>query len=148
MLERKVSKVKSYVHVAIQVRSKLTNRSDLRDFSIALSIPPTEYIDNSNIEILSGVGKYDELKHTITWTRSNLPMGASFMVSAKMKLYTDEEDLDNSSIDDMDFPVMMRCTSQDQISSAQFQAVEASGHPASITYMTPSKSFRIVHRIK
>ena len=140
--------MKSYIHVAIQVRSKLSNRSDLRNFSIALAVPTQ--VDGSTIEIISGDATYDELKRSITWTRSNLPMGASFMVSTRFKLDgdNDEQVLQNLNIDDMKFPVMMRCSSQDQISSAQFQALEASGHPASVTYLTQKKSFRIIHRLK
>jgi hypothetical protein len=137
--------VRSFVQVAIQVRSKLSNRSDLSGFSIGLAMPVQAL--GSSVEVLTGEGTFDELKRSVTWSLGNLPKGASFMVSARFKIDDACEPEKPLDLNEMNFPVMLRCSSQDQISSAQFQAVEASGYPASVSYSTQAQSFRMIHRL-
>jgi hypothetical protein len=131
------------VQIAIQVRSKLSNAEDLTEFSIALSI--SENVVGNSVEIASGEGgEYDHMKRTITWKLPHLRKGESFMVSARGKL------LDEAKAGDVElkFPVMLRCRSQDQISSTRFQAIEASGYPATVSSSTTGNTFRMIHRLK
>jgi hypothetical protein len=71
------------------------------------------------------------------------------MVSAKCALDDTAESPDVSkSNEGLKFPVMLRCCSNDQISKTKFEAVEASGFPASVSSSMVGRSFRIVHRLK
>lgn len=140
-MEQKVVRADSKIQVAIQVRSKLTNPDDLSDFTIAVSIP--KQINGDSIEIASGDGEYDAWKRCVSWKLENLPKGQSFMVSARCEV---EETI--SCVDeDLKFAVMMRCRSRDQMSSMRFQAVEAEGHPATISSSVTGKTYRILHRL-
>lgn len=130
------------MQVAIQVRSKLANPDDMKDMSIVLSI--SDMIDGNSVEINAGKGDWDRSSRTILWKLDKLPKGESFMVSARAKLTEENADVDDAKIK---FPVMLRCASSDQISSARFTAIEASGYPATISTTTVQKSFRIVHRL-
>jgi hypothetical protein len=141
LLERKVTVHETSVRVAIQVRSKLTNRGDMKDFTIAVAIP--ERVDGQSVEIVRGDGAWDELKRTVKWKLESLDKGESFMVSCQAKLWEavgdDEEPVR--------FPVMLRCTSlADQISTLDFSATEADGYPSSLTTST-THSFRLLHRL-
>jgi hypothetical protein len=141
LLERKVTVHDTSVRVAIQVRSKLTNQGDMKDFTIAVAIP--ERVDGASIQILRGEGTWDELKRTVKWKLDSLDKGESFMVSAQAKLWNPLGDGEP----EVTFPVMLRCTSAaDQIGSIDFQATEADGHPASVTSST-AHSFRLLHRL-
>jgi hypothetical protein len=130
------------VQIAIQVRSKLSNPDDLTEFSIALSI--SENVVGNSVEIASGEGEYDRMKRTVTWKIPHLRKGESFMVSVRGKL------LDEAKAGDVElkFPVMLRCRSEDQISSTRFQAIEASGYPATVSFSTTGNTFRMIHRLK
>jgi hypothetical protein len=139
-LEQKITKTRQYVQIAVQVRSKLTNQSDLTDFSLEVSVPDT--IIGRSIKVVAGDGKFDELKRAILWTKNHLPKGESFMVSARANV---EAELNP---DELEFPVLLRCSSQDQISTAQFQAIEAHGHPASVSSATNVMTFRMLHRLQ
>ena len=132
--------MKSKIQIAIQVRSKLANPDDMREFSIALSV--SEYMRDNSVSVASGDGEYDRMKRTITWSLPRLPRGESFMVSARATL---AEEI--SADTELKFPVMLRCRSDDQISSAKFQAIEASGYPATVSYSTVGHSYRIIHRL-
>ena len=140
LLERKVTIHEDSCRIAFQVRTKLTNRGDLRDFTLAVAVP--EKVDADSIEILRGDGAYDGLKRLIKYKMASLPKGESFMVSAQAKLWKalgDDEDIH--------FPVVMRCTSsEDQISSVDFSAVEAPGQRSSLT-VHKAQSFRLLHRL-
>ena len=136
-----MSRVKNKVQVAIQVRSKLSNPDDLTEFSIVLSI--SDKVAADSVLINTGQGEFDKLKRIVTWKLSQLPKGESFMVSVRGRLL-DDTDPD----EELSFPVMLRCRSRDQISSVQFQAVEASGYPASVTSNVFANSYRIIHRLK
>ena len=140
LLEQKVTRTRQYIQVAVQVRSKLTNQSDLTDFSLAVSVP--DAVIGRSIKIVSGDGEFDELKRTIVWTRNHLAKGESFMVSARANVEAE------SNLDEVEFPVLLRCSSQDQISTAQFQASEAHGHPASLSSATNIMTFRMLHRLQ
>jgi hypothetical protein len=141
LLERKVTVHDTSVRVAIQVRSKLTNQGDMKDFTIAVAIP--ERVDGASIQILRGEGTWDELKRTVKWKLDSLDKGESFMVSAQANLWNPLGDGEP----EVTFPVMLRCTSAaDQIGSIDFQATEADGHPASVTSST-AHSFRLLHRL-
>jgi hypothetical protein len=142
LLERKVTRSKAKVQIAIQVRSKLSNPGDLSEFSVALAM--SEKVLGDTVEINAGAGQWDRLTRTITWKLDNLPRGESFMISARAKVAEDA-----SADEELKFPVMLRCRSQeDQISTAQFQAIEASGYPATVTSSTVHKTYRILHRLK
>ena len=136
-----MSRSKSRVQIGIQVRSKLTNPDDLSEFSIALSM--CERVLGDSIEISAGEGEYDRMNRTVIWKLPVLKKGESFMVSARGDLADDTKDSDL----DKKFPVMLRCRSQDQISSAYFQAMEASGYPATVSSSTVGTTFRIIHRL-
>jgi hypothetical protein len=142
LLERKITRANAKVQVAIQVRSKLANPDDMKQMSIVVSI--SDKIAGDSVEINVGKGEWDRASRTILWKLDQLPKGESFMVSARGKLTEGNESVDTS---ELSFPVMMRCESGDQISSATFEAVEASGYPATISSVTLQKSFRIVHRL-
>jgi hypothetical protein len=140
LVERKVTVHDTSVRVAIQVRSKLTNQGDMKDFTIAVAIP--ERVDGESIQILRGLGTWDELKRTVKWKLDSLDKGESFMVSAQAKLWTPLDDGEQVA-----FPAMLRCTSAaDQIGSIDFQATGADGYPASVTSST-AHSFRLLHRL-
>lgn len=140
LLERKVTIHEDSCRIAFQVRTKLTNQGDLRDFTLAVAVP--EKVDADSIEILRGDGVYDGLKRLIKYKLASLVKGESFMVSAQAKLWKalgDDEDIH--------FPVVMRCTSsEDQISGADFSVVEAPGQPSSLT-IHKAQSFRLLHRL-
>lgn len=139
LLERKVSVNGTTCRVAIQVRSKLSNRGDIEDFSIALAVP--EFVDGNALRVQRGDGVFDELKRTVKWKRPFLKKGESFMVSIQTEL------LEEISKKELRFPVMLRCCSKsDQISSVDFRAVKAEGYPASIT-LYKSFSFLLLHRL-
>ena len=137
LLERKVTISGLMCRIAVQVRSKLTNNGNLHNFSIAVAVP--ECVNGASIEIVRGEGEYDELKRTIIWKLDELQKGESFMVSAQAKLW--------ESTTDIQFPVLLRCSSiTDQISGVEFKVTAASGYPSSITFTT-SHSFRLLHRL-
>lgn len=140
LLERKVTIHEDSCRIAFQVRTKLSNRGDLRDFTLAVAVP--EKVDADSIEILRGDGVYDGLKRLIKYKLASLAKGESFMVSAQAKLWKalgDDEDIH--------FPVVMRCTSsEDQISRIDFSALEAPGQPCSLT-VHKAHSFRLLHRL-
>lgn len=146
LLEQKVVRSKSKIQIAIQVRSKLSNPDNLSDFSIVVFIP--KQVDGRSIEIVTGDGDFDLWKRCITWEKQNLPKGQSFMVGAKCVMDSTSETLGGAANEELKFPVMLRCQSKDQISSVQFHAIEANGHPASVTSSVVGKSYRIVHRLK
>jgi len=129
------------------VRSKLSNPDDLTEFSIVVSVPPR--VNGNSVAIVSGGGTYDRWKRCITWKMERLPKGQSFMVSAKCALDdTAENPAEAQSNEGLNFPVMMRCCSNDQISTVNFKAAEDSKHPAIISSSVVGRSFRIVHRLK
>jgi hypothetical protein len=140
LLERKVTIHEESCRIAFQVRSKLTNHGDLRDFTLAVAIP--EKVDADSIEMLRGDGVYDSLQRLIRFKLASLEKGESFMVSAQAKLWKalgDDEDIH--------FPAVMRCSSsEDQISSVDFTAMEAPGQPSSLT-VHKAHSFRLMHRL-
>mmetsp|Transcript_935 Transcript_935/g.1998 ORF Transcript_935/g.1998 Transcript_935/m.1998 type:complete len:319 (-) Transcript_935:395-1351(-) len=139
LLEQKVVRSNGKIQIAIQVRSKLSNPDDLSEFSIVTSIP--DIVNEDSVEIVTGYGEFDALKRCITWEKDMLPKGQSFMVSAKCAMN------DTPGNDALKFPVMLRCRTKDQISSIQFQAIAAEGHPATISSSVVGKSFRILHRL-
>lgn len=143
LLERKVTRAKAKIQVAIQVRSKLSNPDDLSDFSIALAM--SDKIAGDTVEINAGEGEWDRVTRTIVWKMECLPKGESFMVSVRAKLTEDNAEIDSS---ELDFPVMMRCKCKDQISSAEFQAIEATGYPATVSASVAQRTYRIIHRLK
>lgn len=144
LLEQKVVRTKSKIQIAIQVSSKLSNPDDLFEFSVVVFIP--EEIDGEAVSILTGDGDFNQWKRCIIWELEHLPKGRSFMVSAKCSLNRSSEDsrVINESLK---FPVMLRCKSKDQISSTRFKAIEATGHPATVSSSAIGKSYRIVHRL-
>lgn len=143
LLERKISRAKAKIQVALQVRSKLSNPDDLLEFSIALSM--SDKVDSDSIEINVGNGEWDRMTRTVVWKLDQLPRGESFMVSVRAKLTAASAAM---SSPELKFPVMMRCKCKDQISSAEFQAIEASGYPATVSSATIQRTYRIVHRLE
>jgi hypothetical protein len=135
------------MQLAIQVRSKLSNPDDMSKFTIVASIPPR--VNMNSIVIVAGEGYFDRLKRCITWEHRHLPKGESFMVSAKYALDDTLESPEAAeSNEGLDIPVMLRCTSNDQISPIHFEAVEATGYPAVILSSMGGQSVRIVHRLQ
>mmetsp|Transcript_697 Transcript_697/g.970 ORF Transcript_697/g.970 Transcript_697/m.970 type:complete len:357 (-) Transcript_697:115-1185(-) len=143
LLERKVTMYNETCRVAVQVRSKLSNEGNLTDFTIAVALP--ERINVETIEVVRGNGTCDELKRTVKWTVGELVKGESFMVSALCKLWSRSTPADEANLR---FPVLLRCTANlDKISSVEFRAMQADGHPASVQF-TKTHSFRLLHRLK
>jgi hypothetical protein len=141
-VERKITLLGDTCRIAVQVRSKLSNKGDLEDFTIAVAIP--ERVNAGTVEVLRGEGEFDELKRTIKWVMPHLPKGESFMVSAEAKLWSDATPEDERNLR---FPVLLRCSSRlDQISSADFRATEADNYPAAVQF-TRGHSFRLLHRL-
>lgn len=142
LLERKVTMYQSTVRIAVQVRSKLSNKGDLQDFTIAVALP--ERVNVQTVDLLRGSGTFDELKRTIKWTMPDLVRGESFMVSAKAQLWTPATTEDKSNLQ---FPVLLRCSSLfDQISTVEIRATEADEFPASVQFNS-THSFRLLHRL-
>jgi hypothetical protein len=148
LLEQKVARSSSKIQLAIQVRSKLTNPDELTHFTVVVSIPAR--VNSNSIGIVAGQGHFDRTKRCITWEMTRLPKGESFMMSAKCELDETAENTEAAvaESESLEFPVMLRCSSNDQISNIQFQAVQASGYPASVSSSTVGKSFRIIHRLR
>ncbi|KAL7557161.1 hypothetical protein ACA910_002440 [Epithemia clementina (nom. ined.)] len=139
LLERKVTIHETSCRIALQVRSKLTNRGDLKDFTLVVAIP--EVVDGDSIEIIRGQGSYDALKRLIKFKLASLNKGESFMVSAQAKLWKAVRGTE------VRFPVLLRCSSaEDQISTVDFRVQEADGSPCSIS-VTKGYSFRLLHRL-
>lgn len=137
LLERKITVSDKKCRIAVQVRSKLSNQGNMEDFSIAVAIP--ECVDGESIEFIRGDGEYDELKRMVTWKLAELEKGESFMVSAQAKLWVPTTEIQ--------FPIMLRCTSSvDQISNVEFKVVAADGYPSSVTF-NATHSFRLLHRL-
>ncbi|VEU33475.1 unnamed protein product [Pseudo-nitzschia multistriata] len=146
LLEQKVLHSKSTIKVAIQVRSKLSNPDDLSEFSIVVFIPSA--VDKDSVTIASGNGEFDSFKRCITWGMEMLPKGESFMVSAKCaldKIFVASQGA--KVLEELNFPVMLRCRSKDRLGSVRFETMEADGHPATISSSVVGKSYRIVHRL-
>lgn len=142
LLERKVTcnPTTRQCRVAVQIRTKLTNRGDLKNVTIVVAVP--ELVDGPSIVICRGDGVHDELKRTLHWKVPELPKGESVLVAAQMSVW--ETTTKNS---DLQFPVLMRCESEaDPISGVEFQVMPAEGHPSSVTCSTAS-SFRLLHRL-
>lgn len=139
LLERKVTTHDTHCRIAVQVRSKLTNNGNMDDFTVAVAIP--ERVDGDSIQITRGEGVFDDLKRVIKWKLPTLNKGESFMVSAQAKLWQPEG---NAPIK---FPVLLRCSAAaDQISTVEFKALPADGHPASVSF-SDSHAFRLLHRL-
>ena len=140
LVERKVTLHDKSCRLAIQIRSKLDNQGDMQDLTIAVAFP--ERVDARSVEIIRGDGEWDELKRLVKWKLPALNRGESYMVSAQAVLW--KEVTDNEKIL---FPVLLRCSSSsDQISTVNFKALQADGHPSSITYQK-TQSFRLLHRL-
>mmetsp|Transcript_39520 Transcript_39520/g.95573 ORF Transcript_39520/g.95573 Transcript_39520/m.95573 type:complete len:335 (+) Transcript_39520:92-1096(+) len=140
LLERRVTRKGDMVQVAVQVRSKLTNLYDLTDLSITMALP--DPVIEDDVEVNVGEGTYEQMKRVITWKLSALQKGDSFMVSVRCLV---NEDADDASLK---FPIILRCSSLDQISTGEFIAVEAMGYPAALTTEVISRTFRLIHRLK
>ena len=139
-MERRVTRKGDIVQVAVQVRSKLTNLYDLTDLSITLALP--DPVIGEDVEVNVGEGVYEEVKRIITWKLSALQKGDSFMVSVRCLV---NDDADDASLK---FPIILRCSSLDQISTGEFNAVEATGYPAALSSEVISRTFRLIHRVK
>ncbi len=138
LLERKVTISGDQCRIAVQMRSKLTNHGNLHNVTIAVAVP--ECVNGATMEIVRGEGDYDELKRTILWKLDELPKAESFMVSAQAKLW-------DANTAEIQFPVLLRCSSNtDQISDVEFKVTAAAGYPSSITFTT-THSFRLLHRL-
>ena len=147
-MEQKVVRSESKIQIAVQVRSKLSNPDDLSKISIVVFIPGR--VNANSVAILAGDGEFDQWKRCVTWELEHLPKGQSFMVSAKCELdvnATSETPEEARVSEGLKFPVMLRCRSKDQISSIRFQAIEANGHPATVSSSNVGKTYRIVHRL-
>jgi hypothetical protein len=139
LLERKVSFSGSFCRIAVQVRSKLSNRSNLKEFKVVVAIP--ECIDVSSVKILRGNGDFNELQRTISWSLDELEKGESFMVCAQAQLWDAPGEETVAA-----FPVLLRCKSSDQISDLLLNLESAEGYPSSVTLNT-NYSFRLLHRL-
>jgi hypothetical protein len=139
LLERKVSFSGSFCRIAVQVRSKLSNRTNLEEFKVVVAIP--ECIDVSSVKMLRGNGDFNELQRTISWSLDELEKGESFMVCAQAKLW-DPRGKDTVAA----FPVLLRCKSSDQFSDLLLNLESAEGYPSSVTLNT-NYSFRLLHRL-
>ena len=129
--------------MAFQVRSKLSNLDDLRDITIVVSLD--QHVIGDSVAVTSQhKGDWDRPNRVIKWKLETLPKGESFMVTARARVTFDAEPL---QAEQLHFPVLMRCSSNDQISTVHLQAIEASGYPATISHSTVSKTFRLVHRL-
>lgn len=126
--------------MAVQVRSKLTNLYDLTDLSITLAL--ANCVISEEVEVNVGEGTYEQMKRVITWKLGALQKGDSFMVSVRCLVSEGAED------NELKFPVILRCSSLDQISTGEFKAVEATGYPASLSTEVISRTFRLIHRLK
>lgn len=142
LLERKISIKERTCRISIQVRSKLANKGDLKDLSIAIAVPME--VDGESISILrGGDGIYDELRRIVHWRLDELKRGASLMVAAEAQLWeTPPQDAK------LEFPVILRANStEDKISEVDCRVVPAEGHPSSVTF-TQSHSFRLLYRLQ
>lgn len=142
LLERKISIKEKTCRISIQVRSKLANKGDLKDLSIAIAVPME--VDGESISILRGDdGIYDELRRIVHWRLDELKRGESLMVAAEAHLW--ERPAKDSNLN---FPVILRAnSSEDKISAVDCRAVPAEGYPSSVTF-TQSHSFQLLYRLQ
>lgn len=145
LLERRVTLMdeNKKIQIALQVRSKLTNKDDLSDLSIAVSIP--DIVVSGSVAVTTGEGRYDVMKRTMVWKLDELPKGESFMVTAEAEL---NQPMDKQLLQDLSFPALLRCHSKDKISNAKFYASDAVGYPSTVTASVVASSYRILHRLK
>ena len=127
--------------LAIQIRSNLKNKGSLKDLNICCAVPPT--VISETLNITTGEGTFDEFKRIIRWNVKELAVGKSIVFGAEVQV-----SLKNMSIDELPkFPVLIRCTSVDDIiSSVEIDTKELAGYPATIVAMK-NYSFRLLHRL-
>lgn len=141
-MERKISVHGKVCRVAVQVRSKLTNKGDLEDFTIAIAVP--ERVNGATVKVVHGDGVWDDLKRSIKWKVKKLEKGSSFMVAAQAEMWSPVPAGEKNSIR---FPILVRCSSSgDSVCSAEFRAVQVDGHPATLS-TNSTHSFRLLHRL-
>jgi hypothetical protein len=140
LLERKISIHETSCRIAIQIRSKLTNGANMEEFSIAVAVP--DDVDGESVTVLRGDGVWDGLKRILKWKLPALDKGESFMVSAQASLYAELE-----KGQELNFPVLLRCTSSaDQISDLDIQVIAATDQPSALTH-SKTHDFRLLHRL-
>ena len=137
--------------ISIQIRSNLSNKGDLHDFIIVLSIPSS--LQENTVKITRGTnGEVDEMKGIVTWKIGHLGHGKSNLVSVEAELNDTLLDMVRSIGaeavgEKIDFPVLVRCSSgMDQISDVALTCGSLKECPASVAVQIV-KSFRLIHRV-
>ena len=137
--------------ISIQIRSNLSNKGDLHDFIIVLSIPSS--LQENTVKITRGLnGEVDEMKGIVTWKIGHLGHGKSNLVSIEAELNDTSFDMLGSLgaealVERIDFPVLVRCSSgMDQISDVVLKCGSLDECPASVAVQVV-KSFRLIHRV-
>jgi hypothetical protein len=65
----------------------------------------------------------------------------------KIALAIDNKKNTSTSNTGLKFPVLLRCHANDKVSTARFHAIEANGHPATISSSLVGQSFQMIHRL-
>ena len=73
LLERKVTVHDVSCQIALQMRSKLSNRGAVKDFTLVVAIP--EVVDGDSITTIRGQGSYDALKRLVKFKVASLNKG-------------------------------------------------------------------------
>jgi len=145
--------------IGVQIRSNLSNKGDLQNFTIVVAVPQT--LQGSTVKITKGDNaNWDEMKRLVTWKIGHLPHGKSCLVSIEAEISPTIASLlplsssltESSSTkvveEKIQFPVLVRCTSEkDQISDLKLAAVALKSVPASIGVQL-TRSFRLLHRVE
>ena len=121
----------------------MTNKDDLSDLSIAVSIP--DIVVSRSVTVTTGEGRFDAMKRTMIWKLDELSKGESLMVTAEAEL---NQPMEKQELQSLSFPALLRCRSKDKISNAKFYASDVVGHPSTVTASVVASSFRILHRLK
>lgn len=143
----------STCRISVQIRSNLSNRGDLSDFTIVVAIPTT--LRGNTVRVTRGNhGAFDATKRIVTWKVGSLAHGESCLVSAEAEVAPEVATLmrDNQlaagvAEDKVKCPVLVRCSSDvDQVSDLALKAVTLKDSPATIVQQL-GKSYQLLHRV-
>ena len=142
LVERKITRNGARVRIAIQVRSRLDNKGDMKDMTILVAVP--EKVNGSTVTVVRGNGTWDPLKRSIKWKVPDVFKGQSELVIAEADLWNKPE----LGEDETPFPVLFRCSSvADAITDLEWKVAQVGGSPAQITVPYVEHNFRVLHRL-
>mmetsp|Transcript_32170 Transcript_32170/g.68082 ORF Transcript_32170/g.68082 Transcript_32170/m.68082 type:complete len:368 (-) Transcript_32170:144-1247(-) len=144
---------KNTCRISVQIRSNLSNRGDLSNFSIIAAIPTT--LQGDTLKVTRGDhGVWDANKRIITWKIGNLPHGESCLVSAEAeiskpiaKLMYENRFTKSLAEEKIHCPILVRCLSEeDQVSDLTLSTKALKNAPAMIV-QHKKVSYQLLHRV-